>query len=70
MTFTWLAERGRDEGRLADILHASAKGIHYLVYVADEAKDELGLDECKAIAKRHIFQAPSVMEVIVRSRDG
>jgi hypothetical protein len=69
MLFTWMTEHGRDEGRLSEILHVSAQGVHYAVYVADEAMEELGLDKCKEVAERKISKDPSTRRVLVRAEN-
>jgi hypothetical protein len=75
MVFTWMKEQGRDEAAEIDILHVSADGREYVVYISDEAsgRGEDSWDptfhECKAIAERKIARNPSVKQVEVRSAD-
>jgi hypothetical protein len=73
MHFTWMNEQGRDERSQVDILHVSADGREYVVYISDEASGrgedswDPTLKKCKAIAERKIMANPSVKRVEVLS---
>ena len=75
MTFTWLAERGRDNHGHNDILGVLADGVEYAVYFSDEAKQDFDDDEavamaeCRSIAERKIARDPSIREVRVTTAD-
>ena len=75
MIFTWMKEQGRDERAEVDILHVSADGREYVVYISDEASGrgeaswDRTLGKCKAIAERKIAQNPSTRRVEVLSTD-
>lgn len=75
MIFTWMKEQGREERDHVDILHVSADGREYVVYISDEAsgRDKDSWDptfkECKAIAERKISHDPVTRDILVTTAD-
>ena len=67
--FSWMRESDRDAAASATVLRVSAGRRTYVVYVSDEAMQDLKLATCRQIAEKKIVAAPWLRKVLVRSTD-